>query len=154
MDEKTLEGGGFPVTHYTLEEWHQYVKGALTEEEKIEYENHLYECDQCLTLFIEATESELSDFSLENGHTLTEKVMRQLPKEEKKIPFYQKPIFHYTVAAVATIFIMASGLFEYVYNLPTGEMLSNPPSVTEGMLEKTTAWLDQLETINKEGIDR
>lgn len=42
------------MDHYSLEEWLEYVKNELGEKERVIYEDHLYTCDQCLEVYLEA----------------------------------------------------------------------------------------------------
>lgn len=60
------------MDHYSLEEWLKYVENELGEEEREAYENHLYTCDQCLEVYLEAMEE------VENG-------LPAMPREDEFI---------------------------------------------------------------------
>ncbi|WP_066249838.1 anti-sigma factor family protein [Neobacillus drentensis] len=152
------------MKHYTYDEWLQYVKDEISEKDKQELEDHLYTCDQCLThylLAIEANETSLpilSDIS-----EFTDSVMAEISKQKivvpdtktkteiKKKPFYQQAVFHYLLAAAATILLTFTGAFQslatYANSLesPQQQVQEKKPSVTEGVINKTFAWMDSLE---------
>lgn len=75
--------------------------------------------------------------------------------DKKKTPFYQRTVFHYTVAAAMTFILMSSGVFQTITDVAVS--VSDPereeeiPSVTEGFLDKTFAWVDSLSFKNEEG---
>ncbi|KON85595.1 hypothetical protein AF332_01195 [Sporosarcina globispora] len=46
------------MEHFTLEEWRKYVKNELSEPERELYEDHLYLCDHCLEVYLEAMDEE------------------------------------------------------------------------------------------------
>lgn len=46
------------MEHFSLEEWRKYAKNELSEPERELYENHLYICDQCLEVYLEAMDEE------------------------------------------------------------------------------------------------
>ncbi|WJH36243.1 hypothetical protein N6H14_10525 [Paenibacillus sp. CC-CFT747] len=41
------------MTHYTSEEWADYRENRLPDDERARREEHLYQCDQCLALYME-----------------------------------------------------------------------------------------------------
>lgn len=64
------------MKHISNEEWTRYVKGQLPEELRDSYETHLYECDACMDLYLQAIEtSESSIPDLNEGSLLTESIM-------------------------------------------------------------------------------
>ncbi|WML37928.1 hypothetical protein RCG19_11780 [Neobacillus sp. OS1-2] len=68
----------------------------------------------------------------------------------RKKPFYQQAVFHYLLAAAATIVLMFSGAFQslatYASSLETPQHVQEKKSsVTEGVINKTFAWMDSLE---------
>jgi anti-sigma factor RsiW len=58
------------MDHYSLEAWMKYVKNELEEEDREAYEDHLYTCDQCLEIYLEAMEEE-------------EQALPAMPREEE-----------------------------------------------------------------------
>ncbi|GIN63689.1 hypothetical protein J27TS8_36820 [Robertmurraya siralis] len=142
------------MTHISYDEWKRYVENELNERDRERYEDHLYTCDQCLELYLEAvTELEPTLPVLSNTDDFTNAIMAQVieskEKEiDKKVPFYQKTLFHYTIAAAMTLLFMASGIFQsitnYVDAVEGSELKQSTPSVTEELVNKTFAWMDQL----------
>lgn len=68
----------------------------------------------------------------------------------RKKPFYQQVVFHYLLAAVATILLMFTGAFQslahYASSFESPQYVQEKkPSVTEGVINKTFAWVDSLE---------
>ncbi|MEH6905224.1 anti-sigma factor family protein [Neobacillus drentensis] len=166
------------MKHYNYDEWLQYVKDEINEKDKQELEDHLYTCDQCLThylLAIEANETSLPILS--DMSEFTDLVMAEVSKQKivvpdttgnfntmlmvpsvpdtkteiKKKPFYQQALFHYLLAAAATILLTFTGAFQslatYANALesPKQQVQEKKPSVTEGVINKTFAWMDSLE---------
>lgn len=150
------------MKHYGYDEWLQYVKDELNEQEREKYESHLYTCDQCLDTYLQAVSANESSLRvLSNESSFTDLVMAEVsaqkqaaetPKINKK-PFYQQAAFHYLLAAAATILLMLTGAFQslasYTNALESPQKIhEKKPSVTEGVINKTFAWMDSLE--NKE----
>jgi hypothetical protein len=176
LDEKELEGGRFFMKHYTYDEWLQYVKNDINEKTKEELEEHLYSCDQCLNQYLLAMEANESSLPiLSNMSSFTDLVMAEVSKQKtvvpdtvrnlnnmpivpsvpdtktksKKRPFYQQAVFHYLLAAAATILLTFSGVFQslaaYANSIESPQIQEKRPSVTEGVINKTFAWMDSLE---------
>lgn len=159
------------MKHYSLERWQQYVKDELSEHQREELEYHLYTCNQCLEVYLEAvTANETSLPALPNDNEFTNRIMEMVPVTNKNIsmvkmdslvpdtdtntdnnsrPFYQRAGFHYLLAAAATLLLMFSGAFQslasYAGSLEKPIMEEKKPSVTEGVINKTFAWMDSLE---------
>ncbi|WP_042455838.1 anti-sigma factor family protein [Neobacillus dielmonensis] len=155
------------MRHYTVDEWVQYVKNELRESDRMELEDHLYTCDQCLELYLQAIadhESSLPILADENG--FTDLIMAALPKtmpensqyskmSQKQVDnrktkrFYQQAGFHYFLAAAATILLTFTGAFQslakYASSFETQHIQEKKPSVTEGVMNKTFAWMDSFE---------
>lgn len=179
------------MNHYSYEQWKDYVKNDVDQSVRKMYEEHLYNCDQCLEAYLDAVADCSADLpALENEASFTDLVMSQIEesnkdavetedlsqvahlaevtkmaplKEErhktsvnkKKAPFYQRTAFHYMVAAAMTFILMSSGVFKTITDVAVS--VSDPkikeeiPSVTEGFLDKTFAWVDSLSFKNEEG---
>ncbi|MEH7334094.1 hypothetical protein V7161_15725 [Neobacillus drentensis] len=150
------------MKHYSYDEWLQYVKEEISEQERENYERHLYTCDQCLDAYLQAvTANESSLPILSNEGNFTDLVMVEVSKQKQesaapnpnKKPIYQQAIFHYLLAAAATILLMLTGAFQslatYANSIESPQKVQEKkPSVTEGVIDKTFAWMDSLE--NKE----
>lgn len=90
------------------------------------------------------------------GTLSTMPVVASVPDTARKKPFYQQALFHYLLAAAATILLMFSGVFQslatYANSLEGPKVQEMKPSVTEGVINKTFAWVDSLE--KKEAIKK
>ncbi|MBY0122205.1 anti-sigma factor [Bacillus sp. S/N-304-OC-R1] len=155
------------MTHYSKEEWMKYVNNEMTQDVREEYENHLYTCDQCLTLYLDAVAEAEEDLpEIENESGFTDLIMAQIAeskppvlkaateKKKRSRPFYQTAIFHYSIAAVMTILLMSTGVFQsitqYTVALQKPSFQEKRTSITEGIVDKTFAWMDSLEKKSKE----
>ncbi|WP_413304211.1 hypothetical protein AA0X95_00485 [Bacillus sp. 1P10SD] len=152
------------MKHYTYDQWLQYVRNEITGKTREEFENHLYTCDQCLEVYLQAvTANESSLPILSNETSFTDAVMAEVSKKQdvvpdtknaeqksiKKKPFYKQAAFHYLLAAAATILLTFTGAFQslatYANSIETKQIQEKRPSMTEGMMNKTFAWMDSLE---------
>ncbi|WP_342429312.1 hypothetical protein [Neobacillus sp. FSL H8-0543] len=149
------------MKHFSYDEWLNYVKNDITENIREEFENHLYTCDQCLEHYLQAmAEHESSLPRLTNESNFTDLVMTEVSKqsskqsikkqkENTKKPFYQQASFHYFLAAAATLLLMFSGVFQslatYASALEAPQIQQKKPSITEGVIDKTFAWMDSLD---------
>lgn len=151
------------MTHYSLEQWQKYVDDDLDEKVREVYEEHLYSCDQCLEVYFQAVAEQESLLPvLTNEADFTNQIMAQIEEskpsikakiESKKVvPFYQKAIFHYTLAAAMTLLLMTTGVFQSITNYVETVQSSAQPksSKTEELVGKTFAWMDSFDTRNKE----
>ncbi|KOP71273.1 hypothetical protein ACFFHH_05135 [Cytobacillus solani] len=153
------------MMHYSEQEWMKYVKNELDKDVREDYENHLYSCDQCLESYLMAVEAEEDELPIiSNGADFTDLVMAQIadvkmeiaqkPQTgQKKKSIYQSAFFHYSIAAAVTILLMTTGVFQSITQY--AENVQNPnlqeePSMTQGLVDKTFAWMDSLEMKNKE----
>jgi hypothetical protein len=156
-----LEGGRFSMNHISYEKWLQYVKGELDSTTQIQYDDHLYSCDQCLSVYLEAVDAQEQSMPIiQNENMFTELVMQQIEQQKEntkqplqKVNFYQKAAFHYLVAAAMTIILMSSGVFShlmsYVNDFETKK--KQEPSVVAGLMNKSVSLIDQVEKESKEG---
>lgn len=166
------------MTHFPYEEWEKYIKNELNEDVREKLEDHLYSCDQCLDIYLQAVtehENELPIISIESDFTdriMTEigkmkeaepdleparKAGQPIPIDEgrkKAKPFYDTAVFHYFLAAAMTLLLMATGVFQSITNytdkVRTTHIQEKQPSVTEGIMDKTFAWMDNFDAKIKE----
>lgn len=152
------------MTHISYEDWLQYVKDDLEAQVRERYEDHLYTCDQCLELYLEAVEAvEMELPAPEHPDELTTLIMEQVHDMQleqvsaKPTPFYQKTIFHYTIAAAMTILFMTSGVFQSIASVvdevQSPAIVERTPSITEELMNKTFAWIDSFEMKEREGTN-
>ncbi|CEG26383.1 anti-sigma factor family protein [Bacillus sp. B-jedd] len=153
------------MKHYSLADWLAYIEGEADAHQQAEMEDHLYSCAECLDLYstgIEINEEhfpgiqnpEFTDYVMqqinfvkgrgeEDGNT----VSRLIPNEK---PYYRNQVFHYIVAAAATLLLMFSGVFQSITAIAGNiDSQTKNRSYTEGIITKTFAWMDSLEK-NKE----
>lgn len=141
------------MTHYPFDEWQKYVRNELDDNTREQLETHLYTCDKCLDHYLQAVEANESSLpTLSNGNRFTDRVMIQITVPDTKLqkkPFYQQAAFHYLLAAAATLFLMFSGVFQslarYANSIDSQQVQERRSSVTEGVMNKTFAWMDSLE---------
>lgn len=142
------------MNHFSYEQWIQYVKNELEEQVREVYDDHLYSCDQCLEIYLQVVEEHESELPVINDvDSFTNSIMAKVSEtkvkqEETRTPFYQKTMFHYGIAAAMTILFMTSGVFQtitkYVDNVQSSGIEEGTPSVTEELVNKTFAWMDDL----------
>ncbi|MGG0717929.1 hypothetical protein ABE096_10125 [Robertmurraya massiliosenegalensis] len=142
------------MNHISYDEWKLYVKNELNEVDRERYDDHLYTCDQCLELYLEAVnevETELPVLS--NEDDFTNLIMAQVSESKENVPeakgpFYQKTLFHYALAVAMTLLFTMSGVFQsitsYVDAVEGPELKESTPSVTEELVNKTFAWMDHM----------
>ncbi|RLQ93762.1 hypothetical protein [Falsibacillus albus] len=160
------------MNHIPYEKWLLYVKDELPRGMKNEYEDHMYECDHCMALYMKAVEAWEDDFpAIRDGAAITNSIMDEImqistvispAKEEgysqqkdkiKTGAFHQKPIFHYVVAAAMTLLLMSSGIFQtissYVNQFEQSAQQPNT-SFTKHIMNKTVSIVDRVENESKE----
>lgn len=157
MDEKALEGGGFFVNHIPYEKWQYYLRDELEEKARVQYEEHLYDCDQCLALYSEAVEEVNQEMP---SAMFTDQIMQKIaeqnrinqPTTVKKSSFYQKAVFHYVVAAAMTIILMSSGIFANLVNVISDFESQNrkESSIVSGLMDKSLSIINGMENGSKE----
>ena len=109
------------MKHFSYDEWLIYVKDETNEKTREEFESHLYTCDQCLGLYLQAVSVHESSLPiLSNESSFTDLVMTDISKQKAgnkkpevqkptvkaKKPFYQQAAFHYLLAAAATLLLI------------------------------------------------
>jgi hypothetical protein len=151
------------TTHYSYEVWCQYVKNEMDGNAREAVETHLYSCDQCLDIYLQALDTEDSNLPInQKGSQFTDAVMANIADlkkknarlEEGKKSFYQSSAFHYLLAAAMTIFMMTTGVFQSITKVAatvqSPQILQKSPSFSEGLIHKTFDWMDSFEFKNKE----
>jgi len=145
------------VRHYRDEEWLMYMKDELAESRRGELEDHLYSCDQCLEIYMKLVKDQAVELpDLENIH-FTDEVVMKLPvnKEKQKKSILQSPIFHYGVAAVVTLSLMSTGVFQsmtgIVGTVEASSFSKQRQSVSTSLMEKALSVFDIINTDQEEG---
>ncbi|MDF9763694.1 hypothetical protein OKW24_005467 [Peribacillus simplex] len=152
------------MNHVPETGWVAYLADEIPESLKIEYENHLYSCDKCLSAYLEAMEKEESSLEIE-GFDIAGLVMDSISrlkggyveedKQLRKENSLRTITRHYLIAAGFTILLMAGGVFqsftEYVDSMES-RSVKETQSLTDGIIDKTFNWMDSIEKKNKEGF--
>ncbi|WP_242223802.1 hypothetical protein [Bacillus cereus group sp. BfR-BA-01380] len=114
------------MTHFSKEAWCNYILDLLSNSERESMEQHLYECDHCLALYMEIIDEQNENLPMINDDSFTNEVMEQInfealeseEKMSKKQPRQIKStLIHYIIATAATLIFMASGLFHYIFTV-------------------------------------
>jgi len=133
------------------------MKDELAESRRGELEDHLYSCDQCLEIYMKLVEDQAVELpDLENIH-FTDEVVMKLPvnKEKQKKSILQSPIFHYGVAAVVTLSLMSTGVFQsmtgIVGTVEASSFSKQRQSVSTSLMEKALSVFDIINTDQEEG---
>jgi anti-sigma factor RsiW len=141
-----------------LKDWHAYITGTCTLEESERLEKLLLEDKQALDVYLAALEQlepALQDYSARmNTELFTDQVMAALPDIEaepcpamfKKRRWFEKPVFHYVIAASLTLILLSSGAFDKMMLQNNGKAISQKERVSysDEVMRATTSWLDKL----------
>ncbi|MGO0060704.1 hypothetical protein ACTID9_11950 [Brevibacillus fluminis] len=139
------------TNHMTRSQWQQFILNQLSDQERERYEDHLYSCDECLEVYM-ACLDELAQPAAPSVPEVAEAIPAHKPAAK---PFYRQTLFHYGLAACITLLLMTTGLFSQLlahsnqWNSIAGAKQHR--SVTDQLMQKTTAFLDQLHPITKGG---
>lgn len=145
------------MKHFTHEYVLDYITNRLTESKRVEFEDHLYTCDQCLNIYTTIVEEQEDDPRLD-GSQLAEQVLDQLTGQQKsfrgKNSFLQNAIFHYGVAAAVTIILMTSGVFQGIAGLlstvEVTPIIQQDESVSKQLMNKALTFIEMIEPNQKE----
>lgn len=144
------------MIHYHHKDWHAFVNNQLPDPKRVELENHLYSCDECLELYLAVIDQPNSLPNLSH-HSITDEIIAQLPSRKKiaKKRFYHHTAFHYGVAAAITLILMVTGVFHsisgYVQVIETKPALEQNETITQSLMDKAIALIDTIEPQIKEG---
>lgn len=155
------------TTHYSKDHWMKYVKDELNDTERILLEDHLYTCDQCLELYIDAVDTQEEILpSISDEAAFMNDIMKKISNEnmeiekviEKKRPFYQSSIFHYAIAASLTLILMSAGFFQSIIKhtetIQKAEVSFKEEQKSGGLVDKTFAWMDSFDGSKKEDFKK
>ncbi|RDI38477.1 hypothetical protein [Falsibacillus pallidus] len=156
------------MTHVSYEQWMLYASDNLDESKREEYEDHLYECDPCMDLYMQAVKEQGSSTPEFDEKGIADKIMQEISsltqtdnvifltdhleaKRQKAV--FQKPVVQYLLAAGMTVLLMSTGVFQSITAYVADyENSSAPPknSVTKVLLDKTVSIVDKVEKETKE----
>jgi hypothetical protein len=113
-------GGRKYMMHYSKVQWQLFVNNEVKEELQEEMQQHLLECDDCMSIYANLIE-ESSDIEVSIPEDFTDNIMRQISSENMKRTkkrLNQKRInlfIYYVSAASITLFLTTSGVFQGLY---------------------------------------
>jgi anti-sigma factor RsiW len=134
------------MDHLNQAKWSEYVKGQLPNDLHSELEKHLYECEECLVLYMQTLDE--IEIDIEPSSDFTDVVMNHISTDTKKDTQKKSVFLHYAVAAAITLALMFSGVFEGIANAMSEveQERAVDTSVSERILDKSLLWLDQIKT--------
>ncbi len=116
------------MKHFQEDKWLEYKNENLKESERIEMEDHLYNCDKCMEIFLSTIEEEeITGAGAYISIDFTENIMRKvakavLTKERKKKRLINDFFLYYAAVASVAIILTAGGLF--------GKMVETVPKIS------------------------
>lgn len=140
------------MAHYERQKWILYKKNLLSDEEKIEMEEHLYDCDDCMDVFLNLIDSE----ELEIAETLlptnfTESIMDKidslipitkssnkvktetLDKRPRKKKMIENIAMYYVAVASVVLILTAGGVFTKMTQFPIANISVDSERTNEGL---------------------
>ncbi|KFN02602.1 hypothetical protein D0U04_03715 [Bacillus clarus] len=134
------------MMHYSKEDWRNYTLDFIASNERESMEEHLYECDYCLALYMESIDEQHENLPMINDDSFMNEVIAQIhfetlqSNENIKTNQLKRTIIHYIIATAATIIFMASGLFHYIFTATSNFEKSskhNETSISQQLVNKT-----------------
>ncbi|RST72479.1 hypothetical protein D4T97_015565 [Siminovitchia acidinfaciens] len=151
------------MNHIDYENWLLYATDSLDEKTRSKYENHLYSCDHCLELYLEAVEEAESQMPvLSDPSGFTDAIMKEIggvkeeppPQIKSKKNMRRQTLVHYTVAAAMTLVLMSTGIFSQLtstLNAFENSAAKQDHSVISSWLNKTDSITEKIEDNIREG---
>lgn len=148
------------MNHIPYENWLLYINNELEPKVCESYDEHLYQCDQCLAQYMEALEYEIDTIpSLTDEDQFVDQIMEQINKPSTEAPtkqyqtsFHRKTIVHYVIAAGMTLFLMFSGVFSNLTDIiGTVEQQKQHTSIVKEIMDHSISIIDSFEKNFKEG---
>lgn len=135
-----------------------YIKGECTAEEASSWEALMLSNDAVLDVYMQVMSEMDSELpAMSNAEAFADRVLADeevVPYQNRVVPlssdrprrWYERSLFHYTVAASITLVFMFSGAFDRLFPEDANHksQVSHSPSYSEQLMKKTTGWLDQL----------
>ncbi|KRF19287.1 hypothetical protein [Paenibacillus sp. Soil787] len=146
------------MNHYNELAWKQYVEENLSPDLLSEMELHLYQCDECLTLYmtcLEQMETILPILERDMQGYMDAIIARTTGTKRS---WYHSTMLHYGIAAAATLILVATGFFHGISqeldsagsfkprsSLNSSSSLQTDKPISDQLLNKTLTWLDTLQ---------
>lgn len=165
------------MIHYSRDTWKSYQEDLLPERERLRMEDHLETCDRCLAVYLEALRpaqvlsagqgDPSADFEKMTS-SIMEAIHRLQPAEaapeaidfrsRTKERWYERKLFHYTVAAAMTLAIISTGVLEemsrQLNRLESSVSVRQERTVSSHLMEKTTTLLNSIQPTENGGTKR
>ncbi|MCH1624657.1 anti-sigma factor family protein [Ferdinandcohnia quinoae] len=145
------------MKHFSEDDWLTYIKDELSESKREELEDHLFSCDQCMDVYIKLIDTQAEQLPDLDDSSFTDEVMAKLPqKKARKRTVYQHPLFHYGVAAIITITLMTTGVFQSITGIvatveASSSMSKQEQTLSNSLMEKALSIFDKIEPRQKGG---
>ncbi|MGO4269537.1 hypothetical protein AB4Z22_06780 [Paenibacillus sp. TAF58] len=146
------------MNHYNEQAWKQYVEERLSPDTLSEMEFHLYQCDECLTMymtFLEQMEAILPIMEKDMQGYVDAIIARTTGTKRS---WYHSTMLHYGIAAAATLILVATGFFHGISqeldslgsfqpanSINTSSSLQTDKPISDQLLNKTLTWLDTFQ---------
>lgn len=145
------------MKHPSRAEWNDYIARRLPVARYEQYEMHLYTCDECLSVYMTCIHEQAPDMpQLRDEAAFTEKIMTSIRK--KKSPavrpsFYKRTIVHYGAAAIVTLLLLATGMFQGMLSLVSDveslTVTEQRMSLSDHLMERAGSVLDSLDVTTR-----
>src|SRR5690625_5191681 len=108
------------MKHISHNDWLAYINDNLDDHTRDVYEDHLYQCDECLSTYMAAVDGISAMETSQTSDAIVNYVNKQLkidttPKDEQS-NIHKKTILHYVVAVAMTFILMTTGVFSQLTN--------------------------------------
>ncbi|WP_261303417.1 hypothetical protein [Paenibacillus andongensis] len=146
------------MNHYNEQAWKLYVEERLSPDKISEMELHLYQCDECLTIYmtcLEQMETNLPILEKDTQEYVDAIIARTTGTKRF---WYHSTMLHYGIAAAATLILVATGFFHGISqelgavgsfkpanSINTSSSLQPDKPISDQLLNKTLTWLDTLQ---------
>ncbi|MEW9702368.1 hypothetical protein [Paenibacillus sp. SI8] len=159
------------MTHYEKQAWMDYLEERIMADEMAQMELHLYRCDVCLSIYMgcmEQSASLLPMMKIDTQSFVDSIILRTI---RTKIPWYRSTVFHYGIAAAATLILVATGFFHglsqeldavgfsrgissiHDVKAPSSLQQDQQP-ISDQLLNKTLTWFDTWQNDKDKGGSR
>ncbi|KQX60137.1 hypothetical protein [Paenibacillus sp. Root444D2] len=146
------------MNHYNEQAWKQYVEERLSPDTLSEMELHLYQCVECLTMYMTCLEQMEAILPIMEKDTqgYVDAIIARTTGTKRS--WYHSTMLHYGIAAAATLILVATGFFHGISqeldsvgtfkptnSINTSSSLQTDKPISDQLLNKTLTWLDTLQ---------
>lgn len=149
------------MTHYTKQQWEEFVQGKLDSLTERKMENHITTCLHCINSYEEVTErfGPSFDFTVEEQvmtAILSDPLYDHSPVKKSAGSAQRKTITHFFISAAAALMLASTGVFSSFMDetsLQEEEEFKEAPSITSSLLEQTERLFIQMDPTPKEELE-